>query len=190
MLSLLLKQEIQNMRKLAFFLSAIALLSACKSTTNEGDSETTNPADSTMAMAETADTPEAIENHYYGDTITEDGAVDVSELMGMMEGQDSIRVKIRGTVNSSCQKKGCWMRMDLGNEEELFVRFRDYEFFVPKNLNGEEAIAEGVAFVESFSVDHLKHLAEDAGKSEEEIAAITEPEVSVRFTADGVIIKS
>lgn len=174
------------MKKFAFFLSAIALLSACKSTTNEGDNETAEPADSTMAMAET----EATENHYFGDTITEEGAIDVADLMAMMKEQDSVRVKIKGIVNSSCQKKGCWMRMDLGNDEELFVRFRDYEFFVPKNLDGEEAIAEGIAFVESFSVEHLQHLARDAGKSEEEIAAITEPEVSVRFTADGVIIKS
>lgn len=174
------------MKKFAFFLSAIALLSACKSTTNEGDSETAETSDSTAVETKI----ETTENHYFGDTITEDGAVEVSELMALMEGKDSVRVKIKGTVNSSCQKKGCWMRMDLGNDEELFVRFRDYEFFVPKNLNGEEAVAEGIAFVESFSVEHLKHLAEDAGKSEEEIAAITEPEESIRFTADGVIIKS
>ncbi len=174
------------MKKFAFFLSAIALLSACKSTTNEGDSETSGSTDSTAVEA----SMETLESHYYGDTITEENAVAVGELMALMEGKDSVRVKIAGTVNSSCQKKGCWMRMDMGNDEELFVRFRDYEFFVPKNLDGEEAIVEGVAYVETFSVEHLKHLADDAGKSEEEIAAITEPEVSIRFTADGVIIKS
>jgi hypothetical protein len=34
----------------------------------------------------------------------------------------------------------------------------------------------------------LKHYAEDAGKSEEEIAQITEPSYDLGFTADGVII--
>ena len=34
-----------------------------------------------------------------------------------------------------------------------------------------------------------KHYAEDAGKSEEEIAAINEPEYDINFIADGVIIK-
>lgn len=174
------------MKKFAFFLSAVALLSACKSTTNEGDSETEITTDSTAVEAST----EATENHYYGDTITEDDAIEVGELLAVVEGQDSVRIKIKGVVNSSCQKKGCWMRMDMGNEDELFVKFRDYEFFVPKNLDGETAIAEGVAFVESFSVEHLQHLAHDAGKTQEEIDAITEPEVSVRFMADGVIIKS
>lgn len=174
------------MKKFAFFLSAVALLSACKSTTNEGDSETEITTDSTAVEA----SAEALENHYYGDTITEDDAIEVGELLALMEGQDSVRVKIKGIVNSSCQKKGCWMRMDMGNDEELFVKFRDYEFFVPKNLDGEMAYAEGMAFVESFSVEHLQHLAHDAGKTQEEIDAITEPEVSVRFMADGVIIKS
>jgi len=35
----------------------------------------------------------------------------------------------------------------------------------------------------------LRHYAEDAGKSEEEIMTITEPEYVLTFTADGVIIQ-
>lgn len=174
------------MKKFTFFLAAIALLSACKSTTNDGDSETPASSDSTAVEAST----ETLENHYFGDTISEDGAVEVSQLMAMMNGQDSITVKLAGTVNSSCQKKGCWMKMDMGNGEELRVSFRDYSFFVPKNLNGEKAVVEGTAYVDTLDVTFLKHLAEDAGKSEEEIAEITEPEISLNFTANGVIIKS
>ncbi len=174
------------MKKFTFFLAAIALLSACKSTTNDGDSETPASSDSTAVEAST----ETLENHYFGDTISEDGAVEVSQLMAMMNGQDSITVKLAGTVNSSCQKKGCWMKMDMGNGEELRVSFRDYSFFVPKNLNGEKAVVEGTAYVDTLDVAFLKHLAEDAGKSEEEIAEITEPEISLNFTANGVIIKS
>ena len=82
------------------------------------------------------------------------------------------------------------MKMDMGNGQELRVSFRDYSFFVPKNLNGEMAVIEGKAYVDTINVAFLKHLAEDAGKSEEEIAKITEPEVSLNFTANGVIIKS
>ncbi|QNR23384.1 DUF4920 domain-containing protein [Croceimicrobium hydrocarbonivorans] len=174
------------MKKFAFFLSAVALLSACKNTTNEGDSETSASSDSTAVEAST----EAIENHYYGDTINEDDAVDVSQLLAMMNGNDSIDVKLSGTVNSSCQKKGCWMKMDMGDGKELRVSFRDYSFFVPKNLNGEHAVVQGTAYVDTLDIDFLKHLAEDAGKTEEEIAQITEPEISVNFTANGVIIKS
>ena len=51
----------------------------------------------------------------------------------------------------------------------------------------EEIITQST--VETQTVDWLKHKAEDAGKSQEEIDAITEPEVKVSFMADGVIIK-
>ena len=39
------------------------------------------------------------------------------------------------------------------------------------------------------NVDYLKHLAEDANASQEEIDAITEPELALVFEATGVHIK-
>ena len=44
---------------------------------------------------------------------------------------------------------------------------------------------EGVAKVDTQGVDWLRHKAEDAGRSEEEIAAITEPIVSVTLWPTG-----
>jgi hypothetical protein len=164
------------MKKIALFVSALAMLSACKSNTNEGDTATESATD-TLALIEGT---QATENHYYGDSITEDNAINASTLLALMAGKDSVNLKLSGIANSSCQKKGCWIR----------VNFKDYGFFVPKNLDGELAIVEGVAYVDTINVEFLKHLAEDAGKSEEEIAAISEPEISVNFTANGVIIKS
>ncbi len=174
------------MKKIALFVSALALLSACKSNTKEGDTATESGTD-TVAVQEEI---QATENHYYGDSITEDNAVSTTELLALMQGKDSVNLKLTGIATSSCQKKGCWMKMDMGDGKEIRVSFKDYGFFVPKNLNGEQAIVEGVAFVDTIDVPFLKHLAEDAGKSKEEIAAITEPEISVNFTANGVIIKS
>ena len=70
------------------------------------------------------------------------------------------------------------------------VRFRDYGFFVPKHgLEGKEVVMQGRAKKEVTDVDMLRHYAEDAGKSKEEIAEITEPEMSWTFEADGVLIK-
>jgi hypothetical protein len=174
------------MKKIALFVSALAMLSACKSNTNEGDTATETATD-TLALIED---PQASENQYYGDSITEDNAINASALLALMAGKDSVNLKLSGVANSSCQKKGCWMKMDMGDGQEIRVNFKDYGFFVPKNLDGELAIVEGVAYVDTINVEFLKHLAEDAGKSEEEIAAISEPEISVNFTANGVIIKS
>ena len=50
-------------------------------------------------------------------------------------------------------------------------------------------IVNGRAFVTKVPVEELKHYAKDSGKSEEEIAAITEPEFTYAFEADGVLLK-
>src|SRR5690606_9591428 len=97
--------------------------------------------------------------------------------------------KISGKIIEACKKKGCWMTIDIGNDEIMRVKFKDYGFFVPKNADGLEMIMEGVAYMTVTSVDELKHLAEDAEKSKEEIDAITEPEHDLTFEAIGVIIK-
>jgi hypothetical protein len=92
------------------------------------------------------------------------------------------------TVEEVCQKKGCWMTVHSGNAggEEIMVRFKDYGFFVPKDLGGKKVLVEGKAFKSVIPGEDLRHYAEDAGKSEEEIMAITEPENSFQFEATGV----
>ena len=39
-----------------------------------------------------------------------------------------------------------------------------------------------------FTVDELKHYAEDEGKSTADIEAITQPEEEMKFMADGVVV--
>jgi hypothetical protein len=125
---------------------------------------------------------------YFGDKINPDGAISVAEFNSKMKDEDSLKVKFTSVINEACQKKGCWMNVDLGNGEAMMVRFKDYGFFVPKDCNGKTAIMEGVAFKETISVEMLQHYAEDAGKSKEEIAKITQPETKLSFEANGVII--
>lgn len=103
---------------------------------------------------------------------------------------DSMQVSFITKVNEVCQSKGCWMKLDLGdNKTESFVKFKDYDFFVPMDASEANAIVKGVAYKAETSVADLKHYAEDAGKSEEEIAAITKPRVEYSFLADGVFLK-
>ena len=101
---------------------------------------------------------------------------------------DSANVKMIAKVDEVCQAKGCWMKLDLSNGEQVMVKFKDYGFFMPLNAEGD-VVVNGKAFVTETSVDELRHYAEDAGKSEEEIAAITEPKFEYRFEADGVLLK-
>lgn len=115
--------------------------------------------------------------------------VPAEELSDMVSANSSKEVTVKGKINSCCQKKGCWMNMDIGDGKEMKVTFKDYGFFVPKDCSGKTATMKGVASYETISVDVLKHYAEDAGKSQEEIDAITEPELQLVFEATGVKIE-
>ena len=126
----------------------------------------------------------------YGDSgIRSKGAIESTELMPMLAGKDSLNVTVRGKVTEVCQKKGCWMDMDLGSGKSMTVRFKDYGFFVPMNGAGRTAVIQGVAKVKTDDVNWLRHKAEDAGATAEEIAKITEPVQSVSFVATGVIFE-
>ena len=124
----------------------------------------------------------------YGDKITADKAINVKRLPGMVKEGDTVKVKVEGVVKSVCQKKGCWMKMDMGDDKTMMVHFKDYGFFVPKDCSGKKLVMEGIAFIDVTPVEQLKHYAEDAGKSKEEISAITEPEKELTFEASGVLL--
>lgn len=102
---------------------------------------------------------------------------------------DTITVQFQSNIKSVCKKKGCWMKMQLAGDDDSFVKFKDYGFFVPLNADNSQAIVYGKAFVDVVSVDELKHYAKDGGKSAAEIAKITKPEITYSFLASGVYIK-
>lgn len=125
----------------------------------------------------------------YGAVIEEADVMSTEELMAALSQQDTVECTMKAGITGTCAKKGCWMTLDAGLEDDMRVRFTDYGFFVPtEGQEGKEAVIKGRAFKSVTDVDMLRHYAEDAGKSEEEIMAITEPEVSFGFEADGVLI--
>ena len=75
-------------------------------------------------------------NKKFGDqNITEEGKVTGQELLNQLSENDSVQVKVEAVINSICQKKGCWMYVDLNEETEMLVRFKDYGFFVPMDAH-------------------------------------------------------
>jgi hypothetical protein len=145
-----------------------------------------------IEVTEEVTAAEAIEYASFGDTITPDGAISAEEMYKKylsLENGDTIEVKFASVIENVCQKKGCWMNVELTEEESAYIRFKDYGFFMPFNAAESEAIVNGLAFVTKRSVEELRHDAEDENKSQDEIDAITEPEVSFGFLANGVLIK-
>lgn len=126
----------------------------------------------------------------YGDTIQAEGSVKVDALPKLLENaqDDSVQIKLSATAINSCKMKGCFMNVSLPDSQQMRVSFRDYSFFVPKDLAGEQVIIEGVAFKSLTGVETLKHMAEDAGAKQSDIDTIQHPRVEYRFIADGVLI--
>lgn len=124
----------------------------------------------------------------FGETITVENAKEVSELPALMADQQMADVKLTGKVLDVCPKKGCWLSLEMPDKSITFVKFKDYGFFVPLELIGKTVVVEGQAKKIETSVAELKHYAEDAKKSKEEIDAITEPKKEIRLTANGVLV--
>ncbi len=159
------------MKKLALLLIASLVIISCKNETKESTAE--------VAYAS------------FGEKITDEEALTMDEIIEKyktLKSGDTAFVKFTSKVNEVCQTKGCWMKLDLG-EDEAMVRFKDYGFFMPKNIADREVIVNGKAYVSEMSVEDQRHYAEDAGKTPEEIEAITEVKRTLSFEADGVLVK-
>ena len=162
---------------LAFlFLSSVL---ACKNSSEKSETEI-------------ASVNQEVKYENFGDEIQAANALSVEALNEKYENLqpgDTLQLKFAGKVNSVCKMKGCWMKLDLPGDEEVRVTFKDYGFFVPKDIEDREVIVEGKAFLKEISVEDQKHFAEDEGKSEEEIAAITQAQLIKSFEAHGVLLK-
>ncbi len=125
----------------------------------------------------------------FGEPVDEKGAISYATLMKKMEKSDKVKAKLVGQINTVCKVKGCWMQVTPANAETpIFVQFKDYGFFMPLDLAGKSVIMEGEAYYATTTVEELKHFAEDEGKSQAEIDAITAPLKELKFMASGVVI--
>lgn len=106
-----------------------------------------------------------------------------------MSQNDTLQTKFIAKVKEVCKAKGCWMKLELANGEEAMVKFKDYGFFIPMDIEGKEVVVNGLAFVETMSVQDQKHYAEDGGATTQELAKIIAPKRTYGFEADGVLIK-
>ena len=169
------------MKKLIIGFFALSLLVACK---EQKDVEEDMPAVNDEQVQEMAYLD-------YGAKITDKDVIDAIELRTIYDGMtvgDTTAVKVKGMIADVCVKKGCWIKLPVGDQSAT-VKFKDYSFFLPKNGKGKEVILSGKAYKNITPVEELRHYAEDAGKSKEEIAAITEEEVTLSFVADGALVE-
>ena len=124
----------------------------------------------------------------FGKKINSKEAKESTSLTAQVIGNKEVAMKVVGEVESVCPMAGCWMKVKLANGETMRVTFKDYGFFVPKDIAGQKVIFEGIAKQKVVSVSDQKHYAEDAGVSRAEIDKIDSEKVELTFVADGVLV--
>ena len=93
-------------------------------------------------------------------------------------------VCVKGEVTAVCKAKGCWMTM-AGEKttSRARVTFKDYAFFVPKDVKGKKVRLKGEIKVKMLSDAERAHLAEDG-----QVAVTEIPKAELRLVASGVEI--
>lgn len=128
----------------------------------------------------------AQDTNQFGEKFTEKKGVSVTKFKKKLKNGKEFDGVVTGKVKQVCKEMGCWLRLDDGTAEGIMVKMKDHEFFVPKDIDGRTVMIKGTAKETVTPVSELKHYAEDAGKSKEEIAKITQDKREIVMVAEGV----
>ena len=101
----------------------------------------------------------------FGEDIANQKIISTAQVAGLYSSTEKFNTSFKAKVTDVCQVKGCWMKLDIGNDNQVMVNFKDYGFFVPKDIKGKEVIVSGEAYMRNISVEELRHYARDRGES-------------------------
>ncbi len=127
-------------------------------------------------------------------TFTAGTAITVDDALARSTSLDGQTVRVAGTIRQVCQAAGCWMTFSTAQGQTLRVMTHEeggdeVEAVVfPKDAAGRHAEVVGTLRVAEETVERRRHLAEDAGATAAEIAAITAPTRAVSLLATGARI--
>jgi hypothetical protein len=177
------------MRFLALSLATAFALAGCASDPDQ----TYDPIVPTPEADETAVAAEPIE---VGEPVSDGEIITVAEVVDHAADLDGQTVRVAGVTEEVCQQMGCWLtlRPESGpsaSPVRVKVATGDdgaYAFTFPKDIAGRDVVLVGTVAQREVPVDERRHYAEDAGATEEELAAITEPEQTIELIARGATI--
>ena len=79
----------------------------------------------------------------YGSAIAMKNQTSIQEVLSAPDENMGKEFLISGNITKVCQKKGCWMTI-MEDSTEIYIRFKDYGFFMPKDGFGRKAYAQGI----------------------------------------------
>ncbi len=121
----------------------------------------------------------------YGANVTAGKNYDAKNLTEKLQ-EGPLETKLKAKVLEVCPNKGCWVKVQLEDKSVAMIKMKNYKFFVPTSLEGKNIEVDGKVEMATTSISELKHFAEDAKKSQEEIDAIKEPKKEIKIMANGI----
>jgi hypothetical protein len=97
--------------------------------------------------------PQTIKGMVFGDSVLDNNIRNVDAMLVMMQKNPRMKLKVKGVIEDVCKDKGCWLTIKLPNRETMRVTFKDYGFFVPKDIKGKEIVIDGIAKIDSISIE-------------------------------------
>lgn len=116
------------------------------------------------------------------------GALSVDACAAASDSLKNKPVTVEGRVTSVCTEKGCWFVM-TGDESDAMVRvrFKDYKYFMPKDVPGRRARVQGTLEVKKLSRRAAQHYENDrAAATGEKPRKIKSGRVELTLMADAV----
>lgn len=120
----------------------------------------------------------------FGEAVSAAEPITVEALLADPDAYADKTVVVEAPVEAVCQKKGCWMTFQSG-DDSVRITFKDYGFFVPMDIPGRTVRVEGVFSIREVPVDEARHYLEDEGRMDEALA-IVEPQRTYEIVAVGV----
>lgn len=124
---------------------------------------------------------------HHGTAFTLGESAPLASVLDKAAEHDGKLVRVKGTVESVCKKKGCWfvVKTEEATPRTVRITMKDYGFFVPKDCDGKVAEIEGVLERKVIPEAERKHFLEDEGK---DASGVTGDAEEVRLVATGVLI--
>lgn len=131
--------------------------------------------------------PASPKGQFFGEPFDTSNPKPISEVLKTEIDSVGMFAIVSGTIEAVCQEKGCWLTLKT-DSTTIRVRFKNYGFFVPKDIAGREVVLAGIIRQEKTSAAVEQHYREDAGDT----TKVVMPEYIIKtsFLASGVYLKS
>lgn len=138
-----------------------------------------------VAMAHPAPAQQVVTR---GAALGDSPVVDLADALGNPSAYAGEQVILEGTVVKACPMKGCWMELAPdGAARGIRVSFKDYGFFVPRDVAGRAARLEGTFETNVFSRADADHLIAEG------VSLVRNPDgtaTELSFVASGVELRA